>query len=217
MAVWVIAVLVLAVGADRCPSLVCANISTALCAQATSDHSLLINNSPCPVNSYCSLNLLSHWANETLGTGVYACQPAANFTPGAFLLGFDPNSPCGIQETGKNLVQGYHPKVCHSDADCLLQDGTLSPCTCGANGLAYCMPHLSSRVYAKQWAQCEKNGGMLAPEVYAAWMAQYSMYPLMQQPAVCAQRLFYEYQYLNAAESAVSAGLWLSLPLLLLN
>lgn len=217
MAVWLVVVLVLAVGADRCPSIVCTELEGEVCAVATSDHSLLINNLPCPVNSYCSLKLLYRWANETLNTGTYDCIPASNFAPGEFLLGFDVDSPCGLQESGKDLMQGYHPKVCQSEADCQLEDGSVTSCMCGANGLAYCVPHLSSRVYAEEWSACEQHVGRLEPEQYALWMAKYSLYPILQQPVECAERLFYEYEYMEAAETAVAAGVWLSLPLLLLN
>jgi len=215
--VWVIVVLVLAVGADRCPSLTCSNITMGLCAEATSAYSLVVNTQACPAYSYCSLKLLYRWANATLGTGGFACESAETFNAGEFLMGFDPMSPCGLQESGKDLAEGYAPKVCQSDADCLLQDGTLSSCTCGANGLAYCVPHLSSRVYAEEWTECERNGGVLESNRRAWWMAKYSLYPLQQRPVVCVEQLFYEFKYLEAAESAVSAGLWLSLPLLFLN
>lgn len=54
---------------------------------------------------------------------------------------------CPIQNSDANLANGTDPKICLTDDDCLLQDGTKSECVCGMDGNYYCAPDISSELF----------------------------------------------------------------------
>jgi hypothetical protein len=67
--------------------------------------------------------------------------------------------PCKYKDL-RNLAEGKHPKLCESDEDCELQDGTLATCKCAWDGNRYCVPDKYDDLWDPFWASCKKEGKM---------------------------------------------------------
>lgn len=61
-----------------------------------------------------------------------------------------------LRQPNKDLKSGSHPKVCESDADCMLKDGSYSSCVCGFNK-SYCSPDWSSSYFDEWMNNCSQE------------------------------------------------------------
>lgn len=119
---------------STCPKILCESYSSHLCGIFSDDS---IELSPCLNGDFCNIqNLYKNWEEGKTGL---ECSEALEAGPidSVYELMHDVcKSPPNI---GKKL-SGIHPKMCNSNNDCVLNDGSQAECKCGlsVSGYKYC-------------------------------------------------------------------------------
>lgn len=194
--------------AMTCPVVVCEDLADNTCAQVSSDV-IKLRSHHCMTTTYCNLtNVLN-----VIGEQVVPCE---SFADSEIIYDDNDYRDCGIRIPHRNLVLGTYPKICTSDNDCLLQDGTVTPCKCGINGKAYCVPDLSSNLLNQYWKKCESpypEKNVVYRNDYYYWMWFFEYYPLIVSAPSCAWSVSIElltFRYLDAfLYQEAAAGLFL--------
>lgn len=133
--------------AANCPNYECdRDLASGVCIRFVAGKNYLVNDSICPSGTYCSYANVQNWSITHKEGDEYICRVTDD------IVLEDPTDinmrNCGSREEDKDLASGSHPKECEDvsteSTDCLLKDGTYSPCVCGINAKAYCVPDKSS-------------------------------------------------------------------------
>lgn len=191
-----------------CPVLSCGSLGTVACTKKVSPTQLMLNDQNCAEGTSCSvLSVYAWWWDETTSSGsTHNCAATNNTIVPA---------ECGVMPLQKNLMTGTHPKDCVDDADCTLEDGSTTPCTCSlrtgkTQGL--CQPHPGASIFASFWQDCEtKTAGDLD-----YWGLYMQFYVYLQGDASCSRSLQELKSFQLLQEQLVEAGLELSLAFALL-
>lgn len=179
--------------AADCPVVVCADIADNSCAEivGTTVH---LRSKHCDTTTYCNLTaVLQSSGNQVI--------PCLAFNDSETIYDDNDYRDCGKRIYGRNLASGRHPKVCSSENDCVLEDGTKSSCQCGVNGFAYCAPDLNSRLFNQYWSNCLANADTVYRNDYYYWTWYLQYYPLIVSAPSCAWSVSIElltFRYLDA-------------------
>lgn len=195
--------------AISCFSYTCTELDYMICATKVSDYDILVNFLGC--DGFCSAEGVISWAPFAELREEYSCLSREEGSLYEYQNYYDQSSKskfdqimlrCPERDQQKDLAEGHHPKLCYSELDCELEDGTYSQCACGLSSQAFCVPDLSSKEYDSYWAEC-KDGRYSNPEAYEHWMNLVDHYTLTVEPPICTWQLFDELEFLqNYMESS---------------
>lgn len=205
MALWLLLGLATA---SRCPSYTCKSLANNTCAEFVSGQAYYLNIESCQ-SGYCSATAVDVWAQATGSlTASFACAPTAPSLPTAISL-------CPAKQLKKDFLSGASVITCASTADCVLEDYSQQPCSCGfrQDGAGMCEPHVSNLdVYGDFWSACgEKNN--ISDEAIGLYWAVYMKFWVYLQGAVSCSNLFTEMQklaQLNTDHAVLISLLWLN-------
>mmetsp|Transcript_20566 Transcript_20566/g.38409 ORF Transcript_20566/g.38409 Transcript_20566/m.38409 type:complete len:234 (-) Transcript_20566:337-1038(-) len=141
--------------AEICPKYQCTEMSNELCAEFVSEGLVYLNSNACPSNSTCLVTSLVNLKSSAVGSVSKCTNLQTPFVEPNF------KTSCLKYQKNKDLVEGSHPKLCITNADCQLKDKTFSQCICSLNGKAYCQPDFSSSVFNFYWKECADNDNMI--------------------------------------------------------
>ncbi|OMJ69492.1 hypothetical protein SteCoe_32766 [Stentor coeruleus] len=140
-----------------CPTILCGSYSTHLCGIFTDDS---IEISPCLGSDICNIqDLYTNW--EQGNTGL-PCKKNSLYPNTESLEELMKITCLKTPDLGKKL-QGIHPKVCSSNNDCTLADGSVGECKCGLSihGFSYCeISEADDLSLSVQKAACDKDADL---------------------------------------------------------
>jgi hypothetical protein len=213
-------VLLLAVAEAACIEAVCGTLASAYCAYQVSEDVLSVNSEGC--SGSCSVEDI-----EYLSVGSYiecASQAMQEISYSfSFSYSFDStklqseyswswsyeisSTQCGVRQPIKELREGDYPKLCDSDFDCMLEDGTSASCSCSLDGSSYCVADFNSEMYNDFWNECDDDDLDQVESQY--WYSVMSTYPLYVNVVECAMATFNEFRIISEFESdaAITLGL----------
>ena len=114
-----------------CPIWDCLDLNSTVCARVEYDQ-IFINEDGCDNNEHCELDGVLKWyetkKNNGDTSGEYLCE--ANDDDTLDIEEDDDKIDCGVRDGGQELADGFNPKRCETDADCLMKNGQNAPCVC---------------------------------------------------------------------------------------
>jgi hypothetical protein len=195
----------------KCKPFSCEVLPEGLCAVFRKEGDVLVNSEVCDVGMTCYLSKFRTLAER----GDFDLEVYCQLLPDSLVDYDDTAFICPQRNSTQRLKSGTHPKVCTSDQDCSLEDGSSSECDCGLNGRSYCRPSQSTEVFDFFWKECERNSGRLSQREYLTYARLLQKhYASTIDPPACFANNFYELQLLNTY-SAVSKACVVTLGVLL--
>lgn len=175
-------------GKVECPVSECAPLKEDICAQYTGS-TLRINTNNCSPGQTCSMASLLQWSRTAQPNAEYSCS----FQP-ALLPNITLQAPtvCLEVDSNREFKVGVGRVSCMSDADCVLQDGTVTPdsclCTLQQNGLGVCKPDMQNPIFSGYWDDCDSKN-LEDLEYMNFWAFYLSMWPYLQTDLPCSNYL----------------------------
>lgn len=178
----------------------CETLQSNQCAFKLSSEQVILNDDQCEDGFSCSLEDLVPWAESSEG-GYLGCRSEEDLS-----LYKESNFQCGVKLPNKNLYIDSFPKLCLSEDDCLLEDGTYAECGCGMDGRSYCKASIHSDVFDDYWDECDN--GVMEDEDEVVWWTIYTEYYLLTlgQPD-CAEDVVWEFSYMTDVIEAAASSL----------
>lgn len=183
---WQVLWLTVAAAQPECPRFTCSPLDSDTCANITNaeEKLVLLNNLGCGVFTGCDIDgIFSALDNKENSTFPCTFYPPEQFLRGDTLLS------CPPRQSQRNLKSGIHPKVCKTEQDCELEDGTLGLCICGLSRYKICQPDISDALYNNFWKICGESSNMITEEIDYIWGYYYWNFPLLVSAPVCADEI----------------------------
>lgn len=170
-------VLSLALGWLSCPTITCQSLGINTCASLLSDNSIALNSNPCDETRQCNYDLVLTWfsLDPSRRLPTYGCEVAQG-------ISLTDTWTCPNRAASKDLASGSYPKICLTDSDCMLQDGTENECVCTprtSSTSGYCRPDTSSTYFNAYWDLCTQSNNVLEGQYegfYWFLKLQYAVY-----------------------------------------
>lgn len=205
MALWLLMGLATA---SRCPVYSCKSLANNTCAEFVSGQAYHLNLENCQ-SGYCSAVAVNVWAQATGSlSSAFACAQTAPSLPPSI-------STCPTKQLKKDFLSGASVLTCSSQADCVLEDYSQQPCSCGfrQDGAGVCEPHVSnSDIYGDFWTACGVKN-QISDEAIGLYWAVYMQLWVYLQGTVSCSNVFTEMQKLSQLSidhAALISLLWLS-------
>ena len=195
-----------------CPIAQCQPLSVGECAKKESGK-VHINGYGCTKDKTCLASEFENWYSSSETVLMCTDEPESSSSSN--------DVECGTRDKNQMLAKAngeyvLHPKRCNSDSDCLLQNGSTSPCKCGLDGYSYCSPQWGSEVFDDYWEYCDAGDGKVKFEIYEYYRDLHDNYPYFILAPDCARNIIEELKGLaTKPDCAVLAAVVLSLIYLL--
>ena len=200
----------------ECPLVTCGPLRKGVCATKVDDTTIQLNSESCPEGRFCSGQRLYEdwwWYATTDSADEYPCWDDQTFHQYSYSEYINATVwPCGYRVPNRNLKEGSDPKVCASDHDCLLADGSLGHCYCSMQQYSnsttttgICSPDLSSDLFAATWSLCSGTD-MTDVRKGNRDLAYQRVYHILQSDAPCAETLLWEFAAVKELDAIVAAG-----------
>lgn len=183
---WQILWLTVVAAGPECPRFYCIPLESGTCARITNTEDKLVqlNNLGCGVFTGCDI-----WEIfDALDSNQNSTFPCTFYPPELFERG-DTLLSCPQRKSQRNLKFGPHPRVCNSEQDCELEDGTFGECLCGLSRYKICQPDISDALYSNFWKICGESDNMITEEIDYIWGYYYWNYPLLVTAPICADEI----------------------------
>lgn len=186
----------------------CGALDSSICAQLVTDKRLVVNDKGCA--NYCSVigvedlsvGDLIYCSNDQIDQTDYSFSFSYSFDNSQLQAEYSwswsyeySSNQCGVRLPKKELRKGDYPKLCDSNFDCMLEDGTEAACSCSLDGNSYCVPDFNSEEYNDFWNECDDDD--LDGEESTYWHAVMSTYPLYLNAVDCAMETFDEFKVIS--------------------
>lgn len=199
--------------ASKCTRFECSVMELDICARKYDDRTEL-NSDFCPIGKSCDLNDVLNWDTASSSGDSLNCNDLPydeNYNRGEY------NYSCGKFEENRNLAEGDHPKLCLTDKDCTLKDGSTTECTCSFGVEKYCTPAWDSSAFTPYWTKC-KESSLDYDDIYY-WILIKKYYSYTINTPDCAEWLITEFITMNeykGLDRPVETGLTIGITIMLL-
>lgn len=196
----------------QCPRFSCHNLPPNICAVKHSSDEIYLSNNVCRLDYFCPVERIfsDWWWYGFLATdALFPCLPLNQYEHMDLSDGdVYKEWPCGEREAKKDLVLGSHPKECQNEDDCMLQDGSLSPCLCGISNSTtsgICSPHMSSGLFKEYWDACKEDGFIENKNLGFYYSALQKFYVFTQTNVTCASQAIWENNLVSLLKSQLNS------------
>jgi len=205
---------------SECHYILCATLSTGVCAENDGQAVVSVNRAGCQGTGYCSYEMVQSWLDNVLQRDrQLLCSPVSSL--GTVRTG---DSNCPVREVQKDLLSGTSSLTqCTTpgadNSECKLEDGTYAECACGLDRKSYCVPDVSSTMFDDYWAECFKTGenyGRITDnDHFWYWHYRISYYLPFLTAYSCARTFFEEFTKIDELMYSGQERLLITLGLML--
>jgi hypothetical protein len=203
----------------ECHYILCATLSTGVCAENDGQALVSVNRAGCQGTGYCSYEMVEAWLDNVLQRPKQLmCTPTSTLPTAR---AGDTN--CPVREVKKDIVSGTSSLIqCTvpgaDNSECQLEDGTYAECACGLDRKSYCVPDVSSTVYDDYWAECfktgENYGRITNDDYYWYWYYRINYFLPFLTAYSCARTFFEEFVKIDDLMYSGQATLLITLGLI---